>query len=347
LFGGAKPAFFHLNLALEPMANDERRSETFIREVDEELRREQLQTLWNRFGWIFIGICVLIVLITAGYRGWIWWQERQAAQAGDRFLAALEQIQGGNREEGEAALQAIAEEGGAGYAALARLRLAGESAASGDKETAIADYDALAADGSLSQSIRDLARIRAALLALDTGDTQGAIERAKPLDEAGNPWRHVARNVLGTAAYQAGNLEEARGYFLAIQQDAETPPTMWLRAGMMISLIDGQLPEAGSASSAPAAQDEASADAVPEEKGGTADGAGMLPQADSAPSTQLDIPPDAMPAMDLGTAPDAAPVTEHATEPAMGAPDAASQDTAPEAGTDAPTNPALDAKQDQ
>jgi hypothetical protein len=52
------------------MANDERRSETFIREVDEELRREQLHALWNRFGWIFIGICVLIVLITAGYRGW-------------------------------------------------------------------------------------------------------------------------------------------------------------------------------------------------------------------------------------------------------------------------------------
>jgi hypothetical protein len=295
------------------MANDERRSETFIREVDEELRREQLQTLWNRFGWIFIGICVLIVLITAGYRGWIWWEERQAAQAGDRFLAALEEMQSGDREEGEAALQAIAD-GSGGYAALARLRLAGINAAAGDDEAALADYDSLVADGSLSQSIRELARVRAALLALDAGDTAGATERAEPLDEAGNPWRHVVRDILGTAAYQEGRLDEARDYFLAIQQDAETPPTTWVRAGMMVSLIDGELPEAGSDGAAPdtqeGTQDDAAAEEMSSDQGGeAAAGTEMAPEAGSQPATQLEVPEDAMPAMDLEAPADAATET--------------------------------------
>jgi hypothetical protein len=235
------------------MADDERRTETFIREVDEELRRAQLKALWDRFGWLFIGVCVLIVAITAGYRGWLWWEERQAAQAGDRFIAALEAMESGSREEGEADLRVIAERGGAGYAALARLRLAGESVAAGEKEAALAAYDALAADRSFAQPLRDLARIRSALIALDMADAAGAVERAAALNVPGNPWRHAAREVLGAAAYASGDLQTARDHFASIQQDAETPVDIWQRSGMMISLIEGQLkaPGGGAGEAAP------------------------------------------------------------------------------------------------
>src|SRR5882672_1283577 len=115
------------------MANDERQSDTFIREVDEELRRDQLKALWTRFAPLIIGVCVLIVAITAGYRGWVWWEERKAAQAGDRFMAALTEIESGDRAKGEAELAAIAQDSDPGYSALARLRMAGEQAAAGDK----------------------------------------------------------------------------------------------------------------------------------------------------------------------------------------------------------------------
>ena len=223
------------------MANDERRPDTFIREVDEELRREQLKALWDRFGWAFIGVCVLIVAIVASYRGFVWWQDRQAAAAGDRFVAALEAIEDGDRAAGEAELRAIMEEEGAGYAALARFRLAGEAAATGDGEAALAAYDEIAADASLADSLRDAARLKAALLALDRGDLSGAEARAGPLDMPGNPWRHAAREVLGLAAYEAGDLRTARDYFSAMQLDAETPIGIWQRANAMNALIDGQL----------------------------------------------------------------------------------------------------------
>jgi len=227
------------------MANDERQSETFIREVDEELRRDQLKSLWNRFAPYIIGVCVLIVAITAGYRGWVWWQEKQAAEAGDRFMAALSQIETGDKAKGEADLAAIAAQAGTGYSALAKLRLAGGKAAS-DKPAALAAYDAVAKDAGVPQPLRDLGRVRAALLALDTGDLAGAKERAEPLNNAGNPWRHAAREVIGTADYQAGELQAARDVFTEIQQDAETPQDLWLRSGLMVSLIDSQLaaPEA-------------------------------------------------------------------------------------------------------
>src|SRR5436305_1144715 len=37
-------------------------------EVDEEVRREQLKKLWERYGNLLIAACVLVVLATAGWR---------------------------------------------------------------------------------------------------------------------------------------------------------------------------------------------------------------------------------------------------------------------------------------
>jgi hypothetical protein len=251
-------------LNLDQMANDERQSETFIREVDEELRRDQLKMLWKRFAPLIIGVCVLIVAITAGYRGWIWWEERKAAEAGDRFMAALAAIESGDKAKGEADLAAIAADSDVGYSALARLRLAGEKAGAGDKPGALAAYDAVANDSAVPAPLRDLGRIRAALLALDTGDLAGAKERATPLNVAGRAWRHVAREVIGTAAYQAGDLAAAREAFTEIQQDAETPQDLWVRSGLMVSLIDGQLAAPGTEAGGPAAPPAPEAPANPE-----------------------------------------------------------------------------------
>lgn len=245
------------------MANDERQSEQFIREVDEELRRAQLKAIWDRFAPYIIGTCVLIVAITAGYRGWVWWEEKKAAEAGDRFMSALSEIETGDKAKGEADLAAIAAQAETGYSALAKLRLAAEKSAS-DKPAALAAYDGVANDTAVPQPLRDLGRIRAALLALDTGDLNGAKERATPFNKAGNPWRHAAREVIGTAQYQAGDLQAARDAFTEIQQDAETPQDLWARSGLMVSLIDSQLaaPDtkpSGDASKAPVANAPAGA----------------------------------------------------------------------------------------
>jgi hypothetical protein len=303
------------------MANDERQSDTFIREVDEELRRDQLKLLWKRFAPLIIGACVLIVVVTAGYSGWTWWQERKASQAGDRFLEAIVKIEGGDRAAGEAELTAIAADSDAGYSALAQLRLAGEKAGAGAKEEALKAYDAVAAGTSVPEPLRDVARIKGALIALDTGDVAGAKERATPLNTGGNAWRHAAREVIGTANYQAGDLQAARDAFAEIQQDAQTPQDLWQRSGLMIALIDGQLVAPGTepapaSGAAPAAEDTPASLPVPDD----------APVADDsfAPAPAAPAPAPA------ATSPAPAP-----TSPAP-APEAAAPTPAPEAVTPAP-----------
>ena len=224
------------------MANDDRTTDQFIREVDEELRRDQLTAIWKRFGTLIIAVCVGVVAITAGYNGWVWWQGKQAAEVGDRYLTALQSIDGEDTEKARQALEEIATSGPGGYAMLARLRTAALAAQSGDTSTAMTGFDAIADDSGADQTIRDLARLRAALIALDTGDLGGAESRVEALAVGGNPWRHAAREITGTVAYARGDMTAARERFATIQSDVEAPADARSRAGLMLSLIDAQMP---------------------------------------------------------------------------------------------------------
>ena len=211
-----------------------------FREVDEDLRHEQYKRLWDRFGIYVIGLAVLIVLGVGGYKAWEWWERSQAQATGDRFLAALELSDAGKHEEAITALAAVAADGSGDYPMLATFRSAGEKAAAGDKEGAVADYDAIAGRSGLPPLVSDLARLRAAMILSDSLDPAELQSRIGDLVQTGNPWRHSAREVLGLAAYRVGDYTAARKYFNEIADDQESGQGVKQRAQLMLGLINSR-----------------------------------------------------------------------------------------------------------
>ncbi|MCU0790940.1 MAG: tetratricopeptide repeat protein [Nitratireductor sp.] len=214
--------------------------DSFVREVNEELRNDQFKALWNRFGNIVIAVAVLVVAATAGYRGWEYWRARQAAQSGDAFLAAVEQAEAGKQDEALAALNDLAASGSGQYPALARLRIAGEILEKGDKPAALAAFDQIAADASLDEAFRSVARLRAGLIAADTETYEQVRARLDPMAAAGQPFRSLAREALGLSAYKAGALEESAKWFRDITQDAGATGNVRQRAALMLDLLAGK-----------------------------------------------------------------------------------------------------------
>src|SRR5205814_1138200 len=49
-------------------------------EVDEEVRREQLKKLWDRYGNYVAAAAVLLVLAVAAWRAYMWWEAKKAAE---------------------------------------------------------------------------------------------------------------------------------------------------------------------------------------------------------------------------------------------------------------------------
>ncbi len=214
-----------------------------FKEVDEDLRREQARKLWDRYGPYVIGLAILIVVATAGYRGWEYWQEKQAQATGDRFLAALDLAGKGEHDQAIAALKAIEANGSGNYPVLAGFRVASEMAATGKTQDAIAEYDAIAARSGTSDSIKALARLRAAALLVDTVSLADLEKRLSDLAGTGNVWRHNARELLGLDAWRTGDLQAARKYFDEINKDQEAPSDLRQRAQVMLSLITARIGE--------------------------------------------------------------------------------------------------------
>ncbi|MEP3275876.1 MAG: tetratricopeptide repeat protein [Stappiaceae bacterium] len=218
-----------------------------FREVDEDLRKERLGKLWKRFAPFVYAVAALIVIATAGYRGWQAWQENQAQTSGDAFLAAIQAIDDGKGEEGQALLGGL-EKAAGGYPLLARMRSATELANSGDQAGAIAAFDKIAGDTSLKPVYRDMATIRSAYLMLDTQDAQAVAQRLAGLEDAGNPWHHAAWEILGMAEWKAGNEKSALVWVEKIVEDTTSPQDIAARARMMQELLasDGIKAEAES-----------------------------------------------------------------------------------------------------
>jgi hypothetical protein len=217
-----------------------------FREVDEDLRREQLKKLWDRFAPYVIGLAVLIVVAVSGYKLWEWWQIHQAETSGDRFIAALDLSDAGKRADSIKALQAVAGEASGAYPVLARFRIASEKADDGDKTGAVADFDAIAARTDVPVDVRNMARLRAALILVDTASQSDINMRVGDLATVGSPWRHNAREILALAAWRAGDYANAKTYFDQVNADQEAPQDMRDRATVMLSLIAGKNPTTAS-----------------------------------------------------------------------------------------------------
>lgn len=214
--------------------------DSFIREVDEELRSDKAQQFWDRYKYFVIAGAVAIVAITAGYRGWDYYTKSIAAASGDRFMAAVDLSNDGKHDDAIKKLEELAIDGSGQYPALAKLRIASEFATRGDEKLAIESYDKVASDGSINPSMKIIAQLRAGLLAVDNNDLADVIKRLQPLAGPGLPFRHLAREGLGLANYKAGKMEKAVEWFDAIVSDAESDTNIRGRANIMLDLLAGQ-----------------------------------------------------------------------------------------------------------
>ncbi len=212
-------------------------NDSFIREVNEELRSDQVRNAWKRYSRIIIGAAVVIVLGTAGHRLWTHWDSTQASDAGDKFLAALTLADQGKRDEAEAALQALEQDGYGAYGILARFRAASVLAEKGDPSGAVASFKTIGDDASIPEAVRNTAKVRAAWLLVDTGSYEDVSAMVEAMATPTNAMRHAAREALGLAAYKAGDMTRAREWFEQVVEDAEAPRNVANRAQMLLDNI--------------------------------------------------------------------------------------------------------------
>lgn len=215
-------------MALKPVDN-----ETFYREVDEELRRDQLKTYWERFGKLVIAG---IVLVLAAIGGFIWWQNQKEVKAGERgetLVAAIDDVSVGKTAAATAKLDDLAKSGSDGHRAAALLTKAGLAIDARDLKGAAAAFKQIADDNSLPQPYRDLALVRMTAVELDTLPPQTVVDRLKGLAVPGNPWFGSAGEMVALSYLKLNKPQQAGSLFAAIAKDGKQPDSLRSRASQM------------------------------------------------------------------------------------------------------------------
>lgn len=205
-------------------------------EVDEEVRRDQLKKLWDRYSIYLIALAVLIVAGIGGWRGYEYWVAQKAAVAGAAFESAVTLSEAGKHAEAEAAFSKVATDAPEGYRLLSRFRAAAEMAQV-KPDDAVKAYDALAADNSLGATWQDLAGLRAGLLLVDSAQLAELSRRLDPLAAPTRTFRHTARELLALSAWRNKDATATRRYIDMIAADAETPPGARARIDVLSALI--------------------------------------------------------------------------------------------------------------
>ena len=212
-------------------------TDSFIEEVTEEVRRDRLFGLFRKYGWIGIAAVLLIVGGTA-WNEWTKAQERAKAQAaGDAIVAALE----ADAPEARIAALADVKDGDftPGAKAMVALLKASEQTAQGDQAAAQQALDAIASDGALPEIYRQIAALKSASMAGDLSADERR-QRLQAMAAPGQALRMLATEQLALIDIETGAGDAAVERLQALVLDAEATPGLRQRATQLIIALGAE-----------------------------------------------------------------------------------------------------------
>jgi hypothetical protein len=201
-------------------------TETFVREVDENLRRDRLRDFFKDNAGLLIGTVVVFLAASAGI---IWYQQHRH----DRAEGQVEQLAQIYKDIGTGKTTKVAQElddlsnsSSKGVRASALFTRAAFAIQQNDQKLAIATYKKIADDSSLPDAYRNAALIRQTALEFDQLQPQQVIARMQPLAKPGNPWFGSAGEMTALALIKQGKKKEAGQLFAALAKDKDVPQSL-------------------------------------------------------------------------------------------------------------------------
>ncbi|MGE4526846.1 MAG: tetratricopeptide repeat protein [Rhodospirillaceae bacterium] len=196
---------------------------SLFREVDDDLRHDQMLSLWKRYGVWVIGAAVAVVLAVAGYQTHKYLQESERAEQAATFDAAEAALAAADPTKAITLLSGLEAKGNAGYRTLSRLQHAAMLLDQGKRDEARALIQAVGKDADALPAYRDLAVVLDALAGMDSDDPKALEAALAPLTAAGHPWRHVALQLSALAMARGGEPGRAADALKEILDDPDTP----------------------------------------------------------------------------------------------------------------------------
>lgn len=201
-------------------------------EIDEDLKRDQMQLLWARYGKVVMATVVAIVMLVAVRQGYTAWQTSQAEASASAYQQALQS------DDVAGALEAQLGKLSDGYEMLAQFQIAAEQATNDNFAAAEARYLTLASDESLDTLYQQAAILLSVMVAPKDSDVSALEARLHDLEIAAGPWQAMALETGAGLALRYGNKDSAVSKYKRLTEMADVPAGLRQRAERMIIILD-------------------------------------------------------------------------------------------------------------
>ena len=212
-------------------------NETFLREVDENLRRDQARDFARKYAkWLIAAV----VLFLAASGGWIYWQYYQRQQSGrevEQLAELYNKISAGNLTGAPQKLDELSTSRFPAVRASALFTRAAVAIEQNDMKLAAQKFREAAEDEDLPKPYRDAALIRQTALEFDTLKPADVISRLQPLAKPGEPWFGSAGEMTALALIKQGNKQAAGRLYVALAKDQTVPDSIRSRAVQIASSL--------------------------------------------------------------------------------------------------------------
>ena len=191
-------------------------------DFEEQERIAELKAWWEDNRWFVLGTVLAAFVALAGYRGWVYWNARQAEDAAAMYKPVAEATKAKDAQKIPVAAQAVIDKHpGSYYASEAALVIAKNAFEVGNLEEARKRLEWVMANGV--EEHRGIARMRLAAILMEQKKYDEALKVLDGgKDEAFVP---LAADLRGDIMLAQGRLDEARAaYKLAIDKASPRNP---------------------------------------------------------------------------------------------------------------------------
>ena len=196
-------------VALRPKTDEDRasakqrreaaQSDVLIREIDDAVRQDRYGEVATRYGKPLLALLVVALLALGGYMLWHNRQEAALEADSEALVGALDQLEAGNLDSGDSALDAVIADADGAAATSALMLKGGVAMERGNGADAARIFGEVANDARAPQPLRDLALIRQVSARFDELPPAQVVQQLGSLARPGNassaaranwsPWR--------------------------------------------------------------------------------------------------------------------------------------------------------------
>ena len=211
-------------------------TDSFIKEVDEDVKNDNFKVLWNRYGIFVIAFVVIAVSAAVFFDRIKAWKIEQTIVRTESYMNAMELSN--KPEETIAALQKINQQGRGIFSDFAKLQIANILFSQQKTEEALATLENMINDKQVNYEVRNIALIKYATYKVDSMPKAELEALLKPIFEANNSWVPMANDLLALVAIRDGDIQTAKDIYNNLLKVKDLPDSFRNKVQDMLSSIN-------------------------------------------------------------------------------------------------------------